>query len=143
MPVSEAIALARERGLDLVEVAPNVRPVVCKIMDYGRFIFEREKKAKKAKQHQHRTEIKEVKFRPNVSDHDFETKLRMAERFLLKGQHVKVTIMFRRPELRRPENGYELLRRATEGLAEIAVVEQAPPPQLTGRDLSMVLKPIS
>jgi translation initiation factor IF-3 len=141
LPVEEARALAREQGLDLVEVAPNARPPVCKILDYGRFVFEQEKKAKEAKRRQHRIETKEVKFRPNISDHDFNTKVRMAERFLTSGYHVKLTIMFRMRELRRPENGYELLRRATEELAEVANVQTPPPEKLSGRDLTMVLMP--
>jgi translation initiation factor IF-3 len=85
-------------------------------------------------------EIKEVKLRPAIDDHDFQTKVKMAERFLRKGNKVKVTVMFRRREMRRPENGYEVLARVQEQLAEIATVEQMPPPTLEGRDLSMVLK---
>jgi translation initiation factor IF-3 len=139
----EARELASERGLDLVEIAPEARPPVCKIMDYGRFIFERDKKAKEAKRRQHRIETKEVKFRPNIGDHDFATKLRRAESFLRSGYHVKLTIMFRMRELRRPENGYDLLDRATDELAEVAAVENPPPKQLQGRDLSMVLRPAS
>ena len=141
IPVEEARAMAGELGLDLVEVAPTARPPVCKIMDYRRFLFEREKKAKEAKRHQHRIETKEVKFRPNISDHDFSTKVKMAERFLRTGFHVKLTVMFRRREMRRPENGYELLTRACECLDEVAGVASAPPENLQGRDLSMVLKP--
>jgi translation initiation factor IF-3 len=141
IPVEEARTLAREAGLDLVEVAPDARPPVCKILDYGKFVYNQEKKAKEAKRHQHRIEIKEVKFRPNIGDHDFETKVRRAESFLEKGCQVKLTVMFRMRELRRPENGYELLHRATEMLADAARVENPPPERLQGRDLSMVLKP--
>jgi translation initiation factor IF-3 len=137
----EARRFASERGLDLVEIAPDARPPVCKIMDYGRFIFERDKKAKEAKRRQHRIETKEVKFRPNIGDHDFATKVRRAEEFLNSGYHVKLTIMFRMRELRRPENGYDLLHRATEELADVATVENPPPKRLQGRDLTMVLKP--
>ncbi len=133
--------MATDRGLDLVEIAPNARPPVCKIMDYGKFIFERDKKAKEAKRKQHTVETKEVKFRPNIGDHDFDTKVRRAQKFLESGYHVKLTIMFRMREMRRPENGYEILRRATEELAEIARIENPPPKALTGRDLSMVLRP--
>jgi translation initiation factor IF-3 len=110
-------------------------------MDYGKFIFERDKKIKEAKRRQHRIETKEVKFRPNIGDHDFATKVRRAESFLTSGYHVKLTIMFRMRELRRPENGYELLERATEELADVAAVENPPPERLQGRDLSMVLRP--
>lgn len=139
----EARRLARESGLDLVEIAPNARPPVCKIMDYGKFVFDRDKKAKEAKKRQHRVETKEVKFRPNIGDHDFDTKVRRAEKFLKSGYNVKLTIMFRMRELRRPENGYELLSRATEELAPVAAIESPPPERLQGRDLSMVLKPAS
>jgi translation initiation factor IF-3 len=141
LPVEEARQLATDRALDLVEIAPTARPPVCKIMDYGRFIFERDKKAKEAKRKQHTVETKEVKFRPNIGDHDFDTKVRRAEKFLTSGYHVKLTIMFRMREMRRPENGYEILRRATEELAEVARVENPPPDKLPGRDLSMVLRP--
>ena len=106
--------------MDLVEVAPEARPIVCKIMDYGRFLYEQEKKAKEAKKRQQTVEIKEVKLRPAIDDHDFHTKVKMAERFLLKGNKVKVTVMFRRREMRRPENGYEVLARACEELGELA-----------------------
>jgi translation initiation factor IF-3 len=141
IPVREALSLARERNLDLVEIAPQAQPPVCKIMDYGRFVFEREKKAKEAKKHQRKIEIKEVKFRPAIGDHDFETKVKRAEKFLSQGYHVKLTIMFRMRELRRPENGYDILSRATEALADVAAIEAPPPERLQGRDLSMVLKP--
>ena len=141
IPVEEARTLAREAGLDLVEVAAEARPPVCKIMDYGRFVFDREKKAKEAKRNQHRVDTKEVKFRPNIGDHDFETKAKRAEKFLKQGCQVKLTIMFRMRELRRPENGYDILSRATEALADVAAIEAPPPERLQGRDLSMVLKP--
>lgn len=110
-------------------------------MDYGRFIYERDKKAKEARRKQHSVEIKEVKFRPNIGDHDFDTKVRRASSFLESGYHVKLTIMFRMRELRRPENGYDILDRATMRLARVAVVENPPPERLSGRDLSMVLRP--
>jgi translation initiation factor IF-3 len=143
LPVEEARAKAREFGMDLVEIAPDARPPVCKILDYGKFQFEQDKRAKEAKKKQAQIEIKEVKFRPNIGDHDFDTKLKRARRFLEKGNHVKLTIMFRRREMRRPENGYDILRRAAEELGETAEVAQAPPPKLEGRDLSMVVRPAS
>ncbi len=141
IPVEEARAAARSQDLDLVEIAPDVRPPVCKIMDYGKFRFDRSKKAKEAKQHQSQIEIKEVKLRPNIGDHDLETKLNRARQFLESGNHVRITIMFRAREMRRPENGYRLLERAQEILDDSARVAQAPPPTLQSRDLSMVLKP--
>ena len=143
IPTREALDLARQQNLDLVEVAPDSRPPVCKILDYGRFVFERDKKAKQSKRHQQKTETKQVKVRPNISDHDLATKLGKAERFLRDGYQVKLTIMFRMREMRRPENGYDLLSRATDRLGDIAKVEVPPPPELQGRDLSMVFRPTS
>lgn len=139
--VDEALQRAREKGLDLVEVAANSRPIVCKIMDYGRFRYEQEKKAREAKKTQHQVDLKEVKYRPNINIHDFETKTRRAREFLEQGKHVKVTIMFRMREMRRPENGYELLRRVYESLKDAAKMEREPSKELEGRDLTMVLRP--
>ncbi len=116
--------MARNAGLDLVEVATTTRPIVCKIMDYGRFRFEQEKKAREAKKQQHQVDIKEVKYRPNINIHDFETKTNKARKFLEQGKHVKVTIMFRMREMRRPENGFELLKRVAEALQDVAKLEQ-------------------
>ncbi len=140
VPVEEALKLAREKGLDLVEVAANSRPIVCKIMDYGRFRYEQEKKAREAKKQQHAVEVKEVKYRPNINIHDFETKTRKARKFLDEGKHVKVTIMFRMREMRRPENGFDLLQRVADDLADVAKVDQMPT-RLEGRDLTMVVRP--
>ncbi len=139
--VDEALRIARAKGLDLVEVAANVRPIVCKIMDYGRHRYDEEKKAREARKLQHQVELKEVKFRPAINEHDFQTKVRMAQRFLEQGKQVKVTIMFRMREMRRPENGYEILRRVREALADVAKVEREPPPELESRDLTMVMSP--
>jgi translation initiation factor IF-3 len=141
VPIEEALKLAKEKGLDLVEVAATTRPIVCKIMDYGRFRYEQEKKAREAKKQQHAVEIKEVKYRPNINIHDFETKTKQARRFLEEGKHVKVTIMFRMREMRRPENGFDLLRRVAEDLEDIAKVDQMPT-KLEGRDLTMVVRPV-
>jgi translation initiation factor IF-3 len=140
VPVDEALRMAREKGLDLVEVAATTRPIVCKIMDYGRFRYEQEKKAREAKKQQHTVDVKEVKYRPNINQHDFDTKTKRARKFLEQGKHVKVTIMFRMREMRRPENGFELLRRVVEDLEDIASLENFPK-DLQGRDLTMVLRP--
>jgi translation initiation factor IF-3 len=140
--VDEALRLARSKGLDLVEVSGNTRPIVCKIMDYGRFRYEQEKKAREEKKKQHQVELKEVKLRPNISVHDMQTKLRRARDFLEQGKHVKVTIMFRMREMRRPENGYVLLRRVREELADVAKVDREPTTELEGRDLTMVMRPL-
>ena len=142
VPVDEALQRARAKGLDLVEVAANSRPIVCKIMDYGRFRYEQEKKAREAKKQQHQVDLKEVKYRPNINIHDFETKTRRAREFLEQGKHVKITIMFRMREMRRPENGYELLRRVYEELKDSAKMEREPSKELEGRDLTMVLRPL-
>ena len=138
--VDDALARARSKGLDLVEVAGNTRPIVCKIMDYGRFRYEQEKKAREAKKQQHQVDIKEVKYRPNINQHDFETKTNRARKFLEQGKHVKVTIMFRMREMRRPENGFELLRRVADALEDIASVDRMPT-KLESRDLVMVVRP--
>jgi translation initiation factor IF-3 len=142
VPVDEALRLARAKGLDLVEVAANSRPIVCKIMDYGRFRYEQEKKAREDKKKQHQIELKEVKFRPNINIHDFDTKVRLARKFLGQGKHVKITIMFRMREMRRPENGYELLRRIREDLTDVAKIDREPSKELEGRDLTMVMLPL-
>lgn len=141
VPVDEALAMARAKGLDLVEVAPTARPIVCKIMDWGRYRYEQEKKARQARRKEHQIEVKEVKFRPGVADHDFNTKLSMVKRFLEQGKHVKVTLMFRRREMRRPENGYEVLDRIRRELADLVRVDREAS-ALEGRDLSMVLVPL-
>jgi len=141
VPVEEALKMARDKGLDLVEVAANSRPIVCKIMDYGRFRYEQEKKAREAKKQQHAVEVKEVKYRPNINIHDFDTKTRRARKFLEEGKHVKVTIMFRMREMRRPENGFDLLHRVAEDLEDVGKVDQMPN-RLEGRDLTMVVRPV-
>lgn len=140
VPVEEALALARTRGLDLVEVAPTARPIVCKIMDWGKYRYEQEKKARVARRKEHQIEVKEVKFRPGVADHDFHTKLSQVKKFLEQGKHVKITIMFRRREMRRPENGYEVLERIKQELADLIRLERDAG-ALEGRDLTMVLAP--
>lgn len=140
VPVQEALALARSKGLDLVEVAPTARPIVCKIMDWGRYRYEQEKKARAARRKEHQVEVKEVKFRPGVADHDFHTKLAMVRRFIEQGKHVKITIMFRRREMRRPENGYEVIQRIKQELAGIVRVDRDAG-NIEARDLTMVLSP--
>ncbi|MGV8039765.1 MAG: translation initiation factor IF-3 [Thermoanaerobaculaceae bacterium] len=140
VPVEEALALARTRGLDLVEVAPTARPIVCKIMDWGKYRYEQEKKARVARRKEHQIEVKEIKFRPGVADHDFQTKLGLVRKFLEQGKHVKVTIMFRRREMRRPENGYEVMERVKQELADLVRLERDVG-ALEGRDLTMVLAP--
>jgi len=132
--------VAEEVGLDLVEVAPDARPIVVRIMDWGKHRFELAKKAREARRKETRIEVKQVKLRPNIDVHDLETKLGHARRFLTEGDKVKVTIMFRGRDLRRPENGRKLLDKVIEILADVSLVEAAPG-AIVNRDMSMVLSP--
>ena len=132
--------MAQEHGLDLVEVDPNSRPIVCKILDWGRTKYEQSKKEKAAKRHEKTLEIKQVKFRPGVGNHDFETKIAHARRFLEDGKRTKITMMFRRRDLRRPENGRKVLERVIQILADVAKVETMAN-KIENRDLTMVLVP--
>jgi len=139
LEVEDARRAAEERGLDLVEVAPNARPPVCKIMDYGRYKYEQAKKDKEAKKKQHQVTVKEMKFRPKIDDHDYNFKVAHVREFLEKGDKVKLTIMFRGREMMHPEFGEAILIRVTEDLADIATVEQSP--KLEGRNMTMVVAP--
>jgi translation initiation factor IF-3 len=139
LPVDEAIATAEERGLDLVEVAPEARPPVVRIMDYGKFKYETARKAREARKKQHHIQIKEVKFRPGIEEHDFEFKLRHARRFLDEGNKVKATMMFRGRQLTHPELGQEVLARLAEALEDVGKVEMQP--MLEGRNMTMILAP--
>lgn len=132
--------MAAEGGLDLVEVAGDVRPIVVRIMDWGKHRFEAAKKAREARKKESRITVKQVKLRPNIDGHDLETKLAHAKRFLEAGDKVKVTIMFRGRDMRRPENGRKLLGKVIEILDEFAIVESAPG-GIVNRDMSMVLGP--
>ena len=138
--IEDALRLALEADLDLVEVAPESKPPVCKIMDYGKFKYEAAVKAREARKNQVNTVIKEMKLRPKIEAHDYETKKGHVERFLSQGDKVKVTIMFRGREQSRPEFGYKLLQRLAEDLGEIATVESAP--LQDGRNMTMVLAPV-
>ncbi len=141
VPVEKALEIARERGLDLVEVAPDARPVVCKIMDYGRYRYEQQKKAQAARKKQHHLEIKQIKYRPSIEDHDFETKTSKVRKFLGEGHKVRVTIMYRKREMRRPEIGEMVLQRVIETVADIGLPEDRAPVRL-GRDLSITFAPV-
>ena len=131
--------LAVERHLDLVEIAPTAKPPVCKIMDYGKFRYEQQKRAKEARKKQKTFDIKEVTLRPGIEDHDFNVKYKNAVRFLEDGDKVKVTIMFRGRELSHPELGEVLLNKMAEQLKEIAVVERVP--KLEGKNMIMIVAP--
>ena len=138
-PVAEALDYAYSKGLDLVEIAAQADPPVAKVMDYGKYRYEQEQKAKQARKHQSQIHVKEIKLRPKIQAHDYNTKKGHVERFLNQRAKVKVTIMFRGRETSHPERGRDLLMRLAEDVKEIGVVEQ--PPLLDGRNMVMVLGP--
>jgi translation initiation factor IF-3 len=135
----EALAMAQERDLDLVEVAPNSRPPVARLLDYSKYKYEQEQKAKAARKHQQQVNVREIKLRPKIADHDYNTKKGHVERFLNHQDKVKVTIMFRGREQAHPERGRALLERLFEDLGDLAVIESAP--QQEGRNMHMMLAP--
>ena len=137
--IEDALRMAMEADLDLVEVAPEAKPPVCKIMDYGKFKYEAAVKAREARKNQVNTVIKEMKLRPKIDLHDYVTKKGHIERFLLQGDKVKITIMFRGREQSRPELGYKLLQRLASDIGEAAVIESSP--LQDGRNMTMVLAP--
>lgn len=139
LPVEQALSLALEQGLDLVEVAPMARPPVCRIMDYGKFKYEEQRKAREARKKQHHVQIKEVKMRPGIEEHDFEFKSRHARRFLEEGNKVKLTMMFRGRQVAHPEIGRQVLERFSQELTDVAKIEAAP--AMEARTMSMVLAP--
>jgi translation initiation factor IF-3 len=138
-PSAEALEYAYSKGLDLVEIAAQADPPVAKVMDYGKYRYEQEQKAKQARKHQSQIHVKEIKLRPKIQVHDYNTKKGHVERFLNQRAKVKVTIMFRGRETTHPERGRDLLMRLAEDVKEIGVVEQ--PPLLDGRNMVMVLGP--
>lgn len=137
--IEDALRLAIEADLDLVEVAPEAKPPVCKIMDYGKFKYEAAVKAREARKNQVNTVIKEMKLRPKIDQHDYETKKGHIERFLSQGDKVKITIMFRGREQSRPELGYKLLQKLATDVGESAIIESSP--LQDGRNMTMVLAP--
>jgi len=139
MAREEALRLAAEESLDLVEVAPTAEPPVCKVMDYGKFVFEQNKKSQVAKKKQRQTQVKEVKFRPGTEEGDYQVKLKNLIRFLTAGDKAKVTLRFRGREMAHKDLGAKLLERVREDLVELASVEQFP--QMEGRQMTMVLTP--
>jgi translation initiation factor IF-3 len=139
LPIEEALAAAEARGLDLVEVAPLARPPVVKIMDYGKFKFEEAKAARAAKKKQHIIEVKEVKLRPGIDDHDFEFKLRHMREFLQEGNKVKVTMMFRGRQVARIDLGKAVLDRVATELADVGKIEFDA--RLEGKNMTMVIAP--
>jgi translation initiation factor IF-3 len=139
-PLPEALAMAREQSLDLVEVAPNANPPVCRVMDHGRYVYEQEQRRRKSKGKATNVVIKEMKFRPKIDEHDYVTKMKHVGRFLGEGNKVKLTIMFRGREMAHPELGARILNRVAEDLSEIAIVETGA--RQDGRNMTMVLHPI-
>ena len=139
LPTEDALARARTAGLDLIEVSPTAQPPVCKIADYGRLKYEQSKKDKDARKKQRHFELKEVKLRPKIETHDYQTKARMAERLLLDGSKIKVTIMFRGREITYASFGRRLLDRMAEDMLPLATIEREP--RLEGRNMFMILAP--
>ncbi len=139
MYTNEAIEQAASVGLDLVEVSPNADPPVCKFLDVGKFRYEAQKKANLARKTQKTQEIKEIKMRPNIDDHDYDTKMRSVNKFIGEGDKVKITLRFRGRELAHQQLGMNLLRRVQEDTAEVAKIESYP--RMEGRQMLMVLSP--
>ncbi len=139
VPIAQALVAAQEAKLDLVEIAPQASPVVCKILDYGKHVFEAKKDKAAAKKKQRRTQVKEMKFRPGTDEGDYQVKLRNLTRFLNDGDKAKVTLRFRGREMAHQELGMELLKRIETDLAEIGAVEMFP--KMEGRQLTMVIAP--
>jgi len=135
----EALSMAEEAGLDLVEIVPTAEPPVCRLMDFGRFLFDQKKKKSEAKKKQKQVQIKEIKFRPGTDEGDYQVKLRNLTRFLNEGDKAKVTMRFRGREHAHRELGLDLLKRVENDLAEISIIEQQP--QMEGRQMVMVLGP--
>jgi translation initiation factor IF-3 len=135
----DALKLAQERELDLVEVAPEARPPVCRILDYSKYKYEQAQKQKQARKHQQQITVREIKFRPKIAEHDYDTKKHHVERFLRHKDKVKVTIMFRGREVTHPERGTAILDRLAEELSELGVVEQRPMQE--GRNMTMMMAP--
>jgi len=139
MPVAKALAIARERGYDLVEVAPQAEPPVCRLLDYGKFKYEQTKKEREARKKQRSVLLREVRIRPKIGEHDFEFKTRIIKKLLEEGDKVKVSVLFRGREITHPELGRELLIRVARELGEAAVVEKAP--EMDARRMIMILTP--
>ena len=139
MRTQEALRYAQDRDLDLVEVAPDAKPPVCRILDYSKYKYEQNQMQKAARKHQQQINVREIKFRPKIAQHDYDTKKGHVERFLKGRDKVKVTIMFRGREMAHPERGEMILNRLAEDLGDLAVVEQRP--QQDGRNMTMMLAP--
>ncbi len=141
VPVKEALKLAYDKNLDLVKIAPQANPPVCKIMDYGKHLFEQAKREKEARKNQKVINVKEVWLKPTIDEHDFNVKVRNAIKFLKDGDKVKVSVRFRGREMNYSERGQEVLERFAETIKEAGVVEKKP--KMEGRNMTMVINPIS
>ena len=139
MRTNEALRVAETWGLDLVEISPNANPPLCRIMDYGKFKYNREKKKKEQKKHQVQTKLKEIKFRVNVGEHDYETKMRNLRKFIEHGDRVKVSLIFKGRENAHRELGFEVIQRVIQDTVDITTVDQAP--RLQGRFITTILVP--
>lgn len=139
LTLHEALDLAREQGLDLVEIVPTAVPPVCKIIDYGKFRYDQTKREKESKKSQHQVKVKELKFSPNISEHDLDVKMRQAKDFLEKGNKVKISCVFRGREMMHPEFGDRILSKLMQDLQEISTCEA--PAKMFGRMMTMVLAP--
>jgi len=139
MQLEDALKLAREKNLDLVNVAPQAKPPVCRIMDFGKYKYEQSKREKEARKKQRSISVKEVKVRPNIEEHDFQVKVRNGKRFLEAGDKVKVSVIFRGREITHPELGKKLCLQMAEELDDVSVVER--PPKIEGRNMIMILAP--
>lgn len=140
MSVSEAMRIANERGLDLVEVAPNADPPVCRLLEYGKFLYEKGKREREARKAQKATEVKEIRLRPKTGEHDIAFKTRDVRRFLAVGSKVKVRVCFRGREITHSEVGRDMLERIAQDLVDVALVEQRP--HAEGHSLLMILSPL-
>ncbi len=141
MPTDEARKIARDEGIDLVEVAPTASPPVCRLMDYGKFKYEQAKKRKEARKNQHEVVLREVRMKPKIDTHDIEFKTRMVRKLIDGGDKVKVTITFRGREITHPQIGWGLLQKVSKSVEDVAVVERAP--SMDGKRMITILAPIS
>jgi translation initiation factor IF-3 len=139
VPTEQALQMAKQQELDLVEVAPEARPPVCRIMDFGKFLYQQKKKAHDSKKKQKQFQIKEVKFRPNIDDHDYDVKLRNARRFLGEGDKVKATVQFRGREMSKPELGLNLLKKLIVDIGDTGIAEGTP--EMAGNRMHLVFGP--
>lgn len=139
VPIRQALSLAREQELDLVEVSPNADPPVCRLMDYGKFLYEKARRERRARKASKTIEVKEIRLRPQTGEHDVDFKLRDARRFLQEGCKVKIRVWFKGREITYPEIGHELLQQIAERLSDVSVVES--PPKMEGHNMMMILNP--